>query len=367
MRPYRQQSEPLKTDGQTASLTAHASARQDGACAEDGGTPPLVIRGESFGKNGFPDSGETYQFVTDGRHGEIIAHPLPKPDVSPYAAITDYLNCTFPFNSQDLQIFFSRLFACLGNRFAPAIERGKPLHFYPTSYDLGCSRGIFAHGKQGGILSLSGEACNLVPDWESLIVFLRDKLGGRISRWDGAVDDYKGAHSVDIAMQWYEAGRFNSGGNEPSCEQRGNWIKPDGKGRTLYVGKRENGKMARIYEKGMQLGALWHPWVRWEVELHNTSRVIPFEVLLEPGKYVAGTYPALGWVNDEMHRIRTIQKTGKISYDFLTHHASAAYGKHINVMLQVEGSAEKVIEKLIRDGIPSRLNTPSLTLSRDKE
>lgn len=101
----------------------------------------------------------------------------------------------------------------------------------------------------------------------------------------------------------YDEGLFNCGGNQPGCEQRGNWRKPNGKGRTLYVGNRENGKMARIYEKGMQLGAPGHPWVRWEVELHNTDRVIPWEVLLEPGKFLAGTYPnALGWVQDEMQR-----------------------------------------------------------------
>lgn len=212
-----------------------------------------------------------------------------------------------------------------------------------------------------GILSLSGEACHLVSNWKRLISLLRDGLGGQISRWDGAVDDYTGAHGVDTALQMYDAGQFNSGGNQPTCEQRGNWRKPDGKGRTLYVGKRENGKMARVYEKGMQLGAPWHPWVRWEIELHNKDRFIPFEVLLEPGKYVAGAYPAFGWVREEMQRIPTIQKTAKISYDFLTHHASSAYGKHINVMMEKEGSAEKVIEKLRRDGIPSRLDTPSLT------
>jgi phage replication initiation protein len=125
------------------------------------------------------------------------------------------------------------------------------------------------------------------------------------------------------------------------------------------VGKRENGKMIRIYEKGMQLGDKLSPWVRWEVEMHNVDRFIPWEVLLEPGKYVAGAYPkALSWVNDEMLRIKTVSETTKISYSRLTHFAGVAYGSLINVMLQVEGSAEKVIEKLIKDGIPKRLDLP---------
>ncbi len=48
----------------------------------------------------------------------------------------------------------------------------------------------------------------------------------------------------------------------------------------------------RIYEKGKQLGDPESPWVRWELELHNTDREIPFDVLLQPGRYVAGAYPA---------------------------------------------------------------------------
>lgn len=352
----------LLTGTAPANPTASANARKGDARAEgEALCPPLVIRGESLEENTYPEGGESYKLVTDGRRCYLEAHPQPKPDGVAYAAITDYLNTTFPFNPCDLTQVLMQLEACLGQNFTPADNRLRPLHFYENSYSLGVSSGIFAFGKQGGMLSLSGEACHLVPDWEKLIVLVRDTLAGRISRWDGAVDDYYGTHSVDIALQMYLDGEFNAGGNEPSCEQRGNWIKPDGKGRTLYVGKRENGKMARIYEKGKQLGAPKNPWVRWEVELHNTDRIIPFEVLLEPGKYVAGAYPAFCWVREEMQRIRTIQKTGKISYESSVGHAKNAYGKLINTMMAIEGSAEKVVEKLVRDGIPSRLNTPSLT------
>jgi phage replication initiation protein len=117
--------------------------------------------------------------------------------------------------------------------------------------------------------------------------------------------------------------------------------------------------MMRIYEKGMQLGAKWHPWVRWELELHSVDRVIPWDVILEPGKYVAGAYPkATGWIQEEMSRIVTLQNNTRISYEYLTECASIGYGKHLNVMLEIEGSAEKVLEKLIRVGIPKRLDMP---------
>ena len=57
-----------------------------------------------------------------------------------------------------------------------------------------------------------------------------------------------------MPFNFYLTGQFNAGGNKPSCSQQGNWIEADGSGRTFYVGKRKNGKLLRVYEKGKQLG-----------------------------------------------------------------------------------------------------------------
>ncbi len=46
-------------------------------------------------------------------------------------------------------------------------------------------------------------------------------------------------------------------------------------GRTLYIGKRENGKMLRIYEKGKHLGNPVSSWVSVELELKGKNRIIP--------------------------------------------------------------------------------------------
>lgn len=322
-------------------------------------SPRLVIRGESLRTETPLDEGESYELVSRGGKAALISTPIPSQDTEPFAAITDYLNCTFPFNSSDLPFVLNDLFNLLGSNFSPAIDRGKGLHGYQQSFKLGISTAFFAYGGQRGtaFISLPSGACGLVQDWPEFVNLMRDKYGARITRWDGAVDDYQGAHSVDYAVQLYRDGLFSNGGNKPKCRESGSWLEPDGSGRTLYIGKRENGKMLRVYEKGMQLGAKWHPWVRWEVELHNVDRFIPWEVLLEPGKYVAGSYPkALNWVQDEMLRIRTIQKTVEIGYDYLTHYASVAYGKLISVMLEVEGTPEKVLAKLVREGIPKRMD-----------
>jgi len=116
--------------------------------------------------------------------------------------------------------------------------------------------------------------------------------------------------------------------------------------------------MIRIYEKGKQLGNPNSPWVRWELELHNRDRVIPWDVIANPGHYVAGAYDATSWIDDTTCRIKTAKKTTRIAYDASVESARNSYGPLINVMFAHEGSAEKVIEKLIRDGAPKRLDIP---------
>ena len=334
--------------------------RRGGGSAEQ--PPGAVIPGESFHEKEIPTGGERFQLVSRGGKGYMVAHPLPSDDSHPQGAITDFLNCTLPFPKPDLAL--SPFFAALTG-IVPALanprNRGRGLNGYEMSFDLGNHGAKFAVGGQRGtaLLMLPGAACHTVPDWVALTEFLRDHHRARITRWDGAIDDYEGTHSIDWAVGMYMAGHFCNGGNKPSCSQRGNWIEPDGSGRTFYVGKRENGKLLRVYEKGMQLGSPDDPWVRWEIELHNVDRVIPWDVLTEPGRYLAGSFPkVLGWVQEPMSRIATLQNEAKLSYAHLVHYAATAYGPLLNVMMEVEPSAEAVVDRLRRDSVPRRLHLP---------
>lgn len=275
------------------------------------------------------------------------------------AALTDWLNVSFPFhleNNSPLEFFrsFSEVTKAV---FGGMTDQQRGLHGwqYSFQFDHGCV--LFACGGQNNtaFLSLPGEGCALISDWQSFALYLRDQLRARITRWDGAVDDFNGVHSVDMAIEFYKQGHFKHGGREPKLTQHGNWIKPDGSGRSVYVGNRKNGKLIRIYEKGKQLGDSSSPWVRWEVELHAKDRVIPWEVLLHPGEYVAGAYPCLSWVSERVFRINTIKEQDRISYERLKQVASTAYGALLNVMLQREGSAELIVEQLKRHAIPRRL------------
>lgn len=327
-------------------------------------TPRLVTRGESSWKEITGDDGESYIVVAKNNRIQLIHIPKPMTDGVASAALVDYLNCTFPFSTKEsLADFFYELLRVIGGAFAPVVDRKCGKYGYEHSFTLGDSKALFAYGGNNStaFLTFSGESCHQIPDWDRLVNFLANKRKAHITRWDGAYDDMEGLHSVDDALKMYQEGLFTNGGRNPRMDQRGNWVEPDGRGRTLYVGSSENGKLLRVYEKGMQLGIPWHPWVRWECQLGNTDRIIPWEAVLEPGKYLAGCYrKALGWISAEQSRIRTLQKTADIGYESLTHWASVAYGKHIDLMLKVEGSAEKVIEKLRRDGLPSRIDLPEI-------
>lgn len=63
----------------------------------------------------------------------------------------------------------------------------------------------------------------------------------------------------------------------------------------------------------------------------------------------------MGWVHLIQERIRTTRKTANVSYHHLSYYLSQAYGRMLNVMLEVEGSPEKVVEILKRNGAPARL------------
>lgn len=341
----------------------------------DDSAPRLVIRGESLEENTY--SGETFKLYAGGYKNQVkvIYTPKTKEDGEPLAALTDYLNTTFPFisspeNVHELKNHFAFF---LGEAFDTLQERRGGLHGYKTSFDIGKTGGMLAYGGQRGtaLVSLPGSACAQITDWYACYHLFNEILKGRITRWDGAVDVFDGSPSVDDAVKFYLSGQFNAGGNKASCSQQGNWIEADGSGRTFYVGKRKNGKLLRVYEKGKQLGDETSPWVRWELELHNRDRIIPWDVLLEPGKYVAASYACMGWVSDIQERIRTTQHTTTISYEHLSRYAKQAYGKLIGLMLEVEGSPEKVIERLKRPGIPSRLNcgesSPSQFINRPKD
>ncbi len=210
------------------------------------------------------------------------------------------------------------------------------------------------------LLKIPGDACARVESWVELREFVAQKHGW-YSRIDIAFDDYDGTHPLEEAVQRYTEGQFGCGGRPPRIGCAGNWLHPDGYGRTLYIGKRENGKMLRVYEKGLQLHhGSGSPYVRWEFQAGNKDRVLPLEMVTEPARYMRGAYPALEFIGDaEGARIRTRKAQERLSVAQLESSASQSYGGLLDFLMAQGAIAGDVVQKLRRDAVPRRLAAPT--------
>lgn len=221
--------------------------------------------------------------------------------------------------------------------------------------------------KQRGkvYVSINGSGCSLVTDWRKPKRFV-ESVGATITRVDVAVDALHGEFTLDSAKEWYESKGFNAGGRKPLYSVAGDWLTPTGAGRTFYVGRRQNGKYCRIYEKGKQLGNRESPWTRFEVELHNTDREIPYDIISNPSEYFSGAYPCCeGLVEHGAQRIKTLRAEHEISLEHLVTYCKVAYGKLIHVLrfnAQTQDEESKLLDELAVEGVPRRLGKTSLTV-----
>lgn len=217
------------------------------------------------------------------------------------------------------------------------------------------------HHKGRARLDLSGSACSLVKDWRSVQAWVSGLFQYTLTRVDLAVDCLLGEFTVEDARDWYLAGDFNAGtsGRRPRHSLVGDWLAPR-HGRTLEVGRRENGKMLRAYEKGRQLGDSASSWTRFEVELRNKDRDLPLDVLTRCDEYFVGAYRCLSRLLDAAaQRIATHQKEGEISIQQLVSFARSAYGQLFHV-LRARLDVGEVLEEISRPGVPRRLERASL-------
>ncbi len=223
----------------------------------------------------------------------------------------------------------------------------------------------FGGERMGGRarLDLSGSACARIKDWSVVHDWISRQWKPTITRVDLAVDCLHGEYGVDDARAWLDAGDFTVGeGRPPRHSTPGDWLSPvPFYGRTLEVGRRENGKMLRAYEKGLQLSpGSGDKWTRFEVELRNKDREIPLDVLLNCDTYFAGAYECLQRVLPVAGlRIPTQQKEGELTLQKLTKHCSEAYGRLITVF-RGRLDIEEVLDAISRPGVPRRLEKSSL-------
>lgn len=206
----------------------------------------------------------------------------------------------------------------------------------------------------------TGELCeylNMIGRMQ-FVGSMAEKLKMKVSRADVAHDDFEGSQSVDDAVGYYKQGGFTFT-RDPSINQMGNWLGNDTKGRTVYIGSRDSGKLLRVYEKGKQLGDPASPWVRWEVELKAKDRVIPYDIFSDPAKYFTGCYPVLKKfiAGTAAQAIKTVKKKVKITVERALDVLKAQYGRYIGVLSGSMSPAD-FISRVSVDGVPRGLVFP---------
>jgi DNA relaxase NicK len=253
---------------------------------------------------------------------------------------------------------------------------------YKHSANLTCegvNAGIVCWGSEnyGAMVSISGTGCQAI-NMKRLYKIVKQLGYVRISRVDLAHDDYDGIYGISEAKKMYRHGLFSLNNMVPNYRyiesghldystpaQRQGKLVPS-EGRSLYIGKRKNGKMCRIYEKGKQLKSDNLPnWVRWEVELRNVERVIPLEVLLEPTKYMAAAYPCLNHLSQEQIKIKVFKEKIDVSFQHLIKYQRLGYGKLVNFARHVLQWTDKdIVDELVKDlsnhTIPNRIKQDAL-------
>lgn len=325
------------------------AAARAGVAAE-GGSPRTVIRGESR-QTGNADRAQRM-------------------------AIIDWLRFTFlPTGStitalDQLKRYFALWFP-LPLNFVPA---DKGMFGYGSTFDLMIwidgeflKVGTVALGGEriGNtmMVDLTGKGCSLVSDWGAVHATMQD-LDARITRADTALDLMEG-FTLEQFDDLYLAGEFNCGGRIPSRRyfEGGDVNDLHAHGRSLYLGKKTNGKELCIYEKGKQLGDPDSEWLRIEIRFGNRDRVIPHEIVLDPTRFFAGGFVALETLVDSIkEKIKTQQppdlavEERTIVLKRLTHYLTAAYGKTIYQLAREMNMDYKALFDLLQvQGVPRRL------------
>lgn len=256
--------------------------------------------------------------------------------------------------------------------FGVTADMHKSRDFYANAWLLGDGYGHVAFGgqkqQQTMLVSLSGQGCIAAKEgWEGRLYDFLTSVAKRpsITRIDLAHDCMDGEYTVDQADRWFDEGLFTSSVVDPNHEYRGNWRKPNGQGRTLYIGSRPNGKLCRVYEKGKQLGDAASEWVRFEVAVGNQKRLIPLDVLLDPSGYFVGSYPCLRVFQEDCtpQRIEVKRRAAEINVDASLRNIRASYGKYVGVLRPLLGD-DAFLEAITNPSgeWPERLKVPDWKL-----
>lgn len=367
-------------------ITQHTEANNEGGCPERGTSEDSTAEAEASPRvvitriskkpalesplTDCPTVGERITVIPghDNR-AVLIQHPLPHSDAPPDAAIIDWFACTLHLSpGYALKALLADITALFGIETFTQCNKG--WCGYHKRIDLdGC--GLLAWEgvaqRDTAHLSLNAHGCARVPNWQAVKAW-GEVHQARIARVDLAHDDYTGAiwNAERLRTEYLQNGFLGADNRKPHSSMVGDWDNAE-KGRTYYVGSRAAGKMLRGYEKGKQLGEMDNPWFRLELELRGTNRIIPWNVLTQPGQYLAGSYPCLSSLSSAPCVLETSVKVASMDYDKTLSHLRKQWGQFINLVQDVEhGDPASAMQALIRPGHPERFVPQLAALLRKK-
>lgn len=237
--------------------------------------------------------------------------------------------------------------------------------------------GLVAWGGEGqkgwSYVSISGQGCAWVTDWDRAQQAAEGCGGYEVRRVDVAHDVFDGSSSFDATLAAYRSGGFNLAGRPPKCDP----TKPERPedSAIIRVGSRTSDKYLRGYEKGKQLlgpamtAAMrsepeeydWREWVlaqmpvmvggnvrtvamwdwwRLELELKAKTAPLPEDVIDRRDQYFAGAYPYLGQVLRDVESEALVMRRDRgpaVELAVALDHIRRNYGPTIFTALTVAG------------------------------
>ncbi len=158
-------------------------------------------------------------------------------------------------------------------------------------------------------IEITGKGCQWVNDWNQCEDDLSSLRNFQYKRVDIALDTFKREVTHETVLGAYGDGLFTTTGKPPSMKQ----IVPNDptEGRTIYVGKRDQPKFLRAYEKGYEQAQKFPgleikefngfpvgDWYRLELELKAKKQLLPEDLIENRDQFFAGAYPYLQSVLD---------------------------------------------------------------------
>lgn len=258
-------------------------------------------------------------------------------------------------NSDYVYAFEIILKDVLGIGIDKKLPNGK--NFYQESYALENDCGLVCIGGQNDtiLLVLNGQGCTSAKyGWEEdlhawLVMYAQRP---KITRIDYAFDDLDGSLiSPDWAWHQDDLGGFQCGGRPPSFTTAGNWKRPDGSGRTAYIGKRESGKYCRVYEKGKQLGDKESLWTRCEVEYKAKDYYIPLDALINASEHFLAAYPCFHVfdAHRQPKKFVCLNKKADITIDKAIEITKHQFSKYLKFFRDYFEDDSKVLDMLMPD------------------